>query len=128
MSDLEIATYMSPLTISIGVDQCLKTAATKMTEHAVRHLPVLDGGRLVGVLSERDVHWLASLGTDTSEVAVSEAMSDIPYVVPANTSARAVVQKMHADKLGSALVERDGRPVGIFTTTDALRLCSDLLA
>ena len=128
MTDLEIGKYMSPLTVSIGVDQCLKTAAAKMAEHTVRHLPVLEGGRLVGVLSERDVHWLASLGTDTSKVAVSEAMSDIPYLVPANTSARTVVQKMHADRLGSALIEEDGRPVGIFTTTDALRLCGDLLS
>ena len=128
MTNLEIGKYMSPLTVSIGVEQSLAAAAKKMAEHEIRHLPVLDGGRLLGVLSERDVHWLASLGTDTSEVAVSEAMSDIPYLVPAHTSAKTVVQKMHADKLGSALIEQDGRPVGIFTTTDALRLCGDLLA
>ncbi|MBV1858114.1 MAG: CBS domain-containing protein [Nannocystaceae bacterium] len=128
MTDLKIGRYMSPLTLSIGVEQSLKTAAAKMTEHKVRHLPVLDGGRLVGVLSERDVHWLASLGTDTSSIAVSEAMSDIPYIVPAETLARTVVQKMHADRLGSALIQEDGRPVGIFTTTDALRLCGDLLS
>lgn len=128
MTDLEIGKYMSPLTVSIGVEQSLKTAGDKMAEHGIRHLPVLDGGRLLGVLSERDVQWLASLGTDTASVAVSEAMSDIPYLVPAQTSAKTVVQKMHAEKLGSALIQRDGRPVGIFTTTDALRLCGDLLS
>jgi len=127
-NDLEISAYMSPLTVSIGVDQCLKTASTKMQEHKIRHLPVLEGGRLMGVISERDVNWLASLGTDPSTVTVSEAMSDIPYVVHAKTKAAEVVAKMHDDKLGSALIERDGKPVGIFTTTDALQLCSDLLA
>ena len=82
----------------------------------------------MGVISERDVTWLASLGTDPSTVQVSEAMSDIPYLVHANADAREVVQKMHDEKLGSALVEKDGKPVGIFTTTDALQLCSDLLS
>lgn len=125
---IEISAYMSPLTVSIGVDQCLKTASTKMREHKIRHLPVLEGGRLVGVISERDVTWLASLGTDPSTIQVSEAMSDIPYVVHASADAREVVQNMHDDKLGSALIEQDGKPVGIFTTTDALQLCADMLS
>jgi len=125
---IDISEYMSPLTVSIGVDQCLKTASTKMQEHKIRHLPVLEGGRLVGVISERDVTWLASLGTDPSTIQVSEAMSDIPYVVHASADAREVVQNMHDDKLGSALIEQDGKPVGIFTTTDALQLCADLLS
>jgi acetoin utilization protein AcuB len=124
---LQISSYMSPLTVSIGVDQCLATASAKMEGHRIRHLPVLDGGRLVGLISERDVNWLASLGTDPSTVQVSEAMSDIPYVVPPTASAADVVTHMHDNKLGSALVERDGKPVGIFTTTDALQLCSDVL-
>ncbi len=127
-SDIEISSYMSPLTVSVGVDQSLQTASTKMRGHQIRHLPVLDGGRLVGVISERDVDWLASLGTDPATLQVSEAMADIPYVVHATTTAQEVVTKMHADKIGSALIERDGRPVGIFTTTDALELCIDLLA
>ena len=126
--DIEISKYMSPLTVSIGVDQCLATASTKMQEHKIRHLPVLDGGRLVGIISERDVNWLASLGTDPSSIKVEEAMSDIPYVVGAATQAATVVAKMHDEKLGSALIERNGKPVGIFTTTDALQLCTDLLA
>lgn len=127
-TNIEISSYMSPLTVSIGVDQCLKTASTKMQEHKIRHLPVLDGGRLVGVVSERDVTWLASLGTDPSTIQVSEAMSDIPFLVHASADAREVVQRMHDDKLGSALIEQGGKPVGIFTTTDALQLCSDLLS
>lgn len=126
--DIQISAYMSPLTVSIGVDQCLATASDKMSSNKIRHLPVLDGGRLVGLISERDVNWLASLGTDPSTVQVSEAMSDIPYVVPPTARAAEVVGHMHDNKLGSALIERDGRPIGIFTTTDALQLCSDVLA
>ena len=126
--DIPISDYMSPLTISIGVDQCLATASSKMSRNKIRHLPVLDGGRLVGLISERDVNWLASLGTDPATVQVSEAMSDIPYVVPPTARAADVVGHMHDNKLGSALIERDGRPIGIFTTTDALQLCSDVLA
>lgn len=126
--DIPISKYMSPLTVSIGVDQCLASASEKMSGNKIRHLPVLEGGRLVGLISERDVNWLASLGTDPSSVRVSEAMSDIPYVVPPTARAAEVVRHMHDNKLGSAVIEDDGRPVGIFTTTDALQLCCDVLA
>jgi acetoin utilization protein AcuB len=50
-----------------------------MAAHRVRHLPVLEGERLVGVVSERDLYLLETLrGVDQDEEPVSGAMSSIP--------------------------------------------------
>jgi acetoin utilization protein AcuB len=47
--------YMTSHPHTIGVDQPLSLAHKIMTEFRIRHLPVLDGGKLVGVISDRDL-------------------------------------------------------------------------
>lgn len=49
------ADFMSRLLTTVGADQDMAVAAELMTRQRIRHLPVLDEGRLVGVLSLRDV-------------------------------------------------------------------------
>ena len=88
---LTIRKYMSPLTVSVGRGQSLSFAAERMREHKIRHLPVLDGGKLLGILSERDINWLASVpSVDPTDMPVSEAMSDLPYTVGPDESIESV--------------------------------------
>ncbi len=127
MPPITIAQHMSPLTVSIGRDQTLAAAASRMREHKIRHLPVLDGGRLLGILSERDISWLTTVGVSPDRIVVTEAMSDLPYAVEPSTGLAEVVREMERNKYGAALVVEGDRPVGIFTTVDALRVCGQLL-
>jgi CBS domain-containing protein len=63
----------SPHTISTR--QSLSIARRTMLEHQIRHLPVLEGGRIVGLLSERDLLLVESLpGVNPTDVWVEEAM------------------------------------------------------
>ena len=120
--------YMSPLTVSVGRGQTLAFAAARMEEHKIRHLPVLDGGQLLGVLSDRDINWLAAMPTiDPETMTVNEAMTDLPYTVDPDTPLESVVREMERHKYGAAIVVEGNHPVGIFTTVDAMRLCGDLL-
>lgn len=126
--DRTISEIMSPGTFSIGDDQPMSEAAHRMRRHGVRHLPVLRGGRLVGIVSDRDLAMVESLpGVNPNEVAVGEAMTPEPYAVPPGASLPAVLREMAEHKYGTAVVVRDDEVVGIVTTTDALRLCVDLL-
>lgn len=124
---VRVREYMSAVPISIGHDQSLSRASSRMHEHGIRHLPVLEGGRLLGVISERDIHWLASLGVDTSNIPVTEAMSEPPFAVPPDAPIASVVREMHRNKYGATIVVDDDRPIGIFTSVDALRVCGDAL-
>jgi acetoin utilization protein AcuB len=116
---------------SVRYDQTLAEASALMSEHAVRHLPVLKDGGVVGVLSDRDVAVIESLAaTPPERIRVVEAMTPVPYAVPAGTPLVRVVRRMAAEKYGCAIVtDASGRDaIGIFTTTDALGVLRTLLA
>jgi acetoin utilization protein AcuB len=123
-----IETYMSPLTVTIGAEQPMAEAAARMREHHIRHVPVLHGGHLVGILSDRDLAMVESLpGVDPQKVIVREAMTPDPYAVGRDARVAEVVAQMAEHKYGTTVIVEGDRPVGIFTTVDALRLCATLL-
>ena len=127
MTTLKVYKYMTPSPHSIGRDQSLATAHRLMRNNGIRHLPVLDGGVLVGLVSERDLRFIETLQeVDLGVVRVEEAMSPDPYFVHVDTPVRDVAAQMIEHKYGSAIVVDHGNVVGIFTTIDALRALIDL--
>ncbi len=128
LSARSVSEIMSPLTHSIGDEQPMSVATARMHEHGIRHLPVLRGGRLVGIVSDRDLAMVESLAdVDPQTVPVGEAMTTGPYVVGPQDRLGPVLRTMAEHKYGTAIVAEGDRPVGILTTIDALRLCADLL-
>ena len=92
-----------------------------MKEEKLRHLPVLEGGLLVGMVSERDLLRLeATVDVDRKRDPVSAAMSAPAFWVLPETPLPAVASQMRARGVGSAVVLSEGRVIGIFTTSDAL--------
>jgi acetoin utilization protein AcuB len=123
-----VAKYMTASPHSIGVEQTLARAQAVMHEHKIRHLPVLHGGKLVGIVTDRDLHLVESLkDVDPRLVIVSDAMGESVYSVGPETPLDDVVAEMGARKYGSAVVMQDGKVVGIFTTVDVCRAFADLL-
>lgn len=117
-----VAQYMSVSPHTIQADRTLADARRWMAEHSIRHLPVMDRGVLVGVISERDVHLVASIpGVDPERVTVREAMTSDPYVVAPTTPIAEAALAMANQRYGSAIVVDKGHVVGVFTTVDALR-------
>jgi acetoin utilization protein AcuB len=115
--------WMSPSPYSVGSDQLLRVAHEFMREHEVRHLPVLDGGRLVGIVSQRDLYFVEGIaGVDADVDLVEEGMSRDVYTVEPEEPLANVVREMANHRYGSAIVMTNGKVVGIFTTTDALEL------
>ena len=100
-----------------------------MREHQIRHLPVLEAGKLVGIVSERDLHLIETLpDSDPDEVTVEDAMIEEVYGVSADDPVDVIVEKMSSRKYGSAVVlNHSGHVEGIFTTVDALQVLADVL-
>jgi acetoin utilization protein AcuB len=111
--------------VTIGRDQPLEVAHQMMRERHVRHLPVLEHGELVGILSQRDLYFLETVaGVDLAKDHVDDAMSTDTLAVGPDDSLDVVAGIMAARKLGSAVVIERHRVIGIFTATDALRVLS----
>jgi acetoin utilization protein AcuB len=120
--------YMTPSPHTISPTGSLAAARRTMLEHQVRHLPVLDGGRIVGLISERDLLLVESLpGVNPADVRVEEAMVQSLFTVNPDTPIGEVVEPMIERKLGSAVVCEGERVIGVFTTIDALQALHEML-
>jgi acetoin utilization protein AcuB len=123
-----IARHMTPAPATIEANRSLAEAHRTMRRHGIRHLPVVADGSLVGILSLRDLHLLETLrDVDPEKVTVGEAMTRSPYTVDPGASVEQVAQTLADNKWGSAVVVDGGVVVGMFTTTDALKLLGRLL-
>ena len=124
----QIQKFMTTSPHSIGREQTLARAHAVMRQHAIRHLPVLEGGTLVGLLSLRDAHLIETLkDVDPNTVTVEEAMTSSVYVVHPDAPLDEVAASMAEHKYGCAVVMQNQHVVGVFTTVDACRALTELL-
>ncbi len=123
-----IQKYMTALPHSIGSEQTIAKAAAMMTEYKIRHLPVLHGGHLMGILTDRDIKLIESFrDVDPTKTTVQDAMTEQPYTVDPETPLDQVAQTMAEKKFGSAVIVQNHKVVGIFTTVDACQALAELL-
>ena len=124
----EVREHMTPSPLTIAPISSLSKAVKTMRAHRVRHLPVVDAGRVVGVLSQRDILIMESLpGVNPTEVRVEEAMVRDVFTVGPDAPLGEVIETMIDRKLGSTIVCEGDRVLGVFTTIDALRALHALL-
>jgi acetoin utilization protein AcuB len=122
-----ISKYMTTSPHTIGQEQTLQTAATLMAEYRIRHLPVLEGGKVKGMLSHRDIALIETFkDVDSRTTTVEQAMSGIPFVTDASSPLTDVVKEMAEHKYGAAIVTQADKVVGVFTTVDACRVLAEV--
>ena len=119
-----VQSVMTPFPYSIEAGASLREGRHMMQSHDVRHLPVVRHRKLVGILSDRDLKRALdpSLGLPPKdELFVDDVMIHDPYVVETTERLDNVLDEMAEELIGCALIVREGKLVGIFTTTDACR-------
>lgn len=128
MNQTTVSEYMTASPHTIGQEQSLRRAHEMMREHSIRHLPVLHGGNLVGIVSLQDLDLTEALkGVDPDMTRVEEAMSFDPYIASADSSLQSVVEQMVSRGMGSAIIGQRSEVVGVFTAVDAMRALRDAL-
>lgn len=123
-----VAQYMTMQPWTIRSDATLEQARALMREHGIRHLPVLDAGKLVGILSERDVLTSGAAGDGAAETLVESAMTVEVYTAHCDDALDEVLDEMGEHKYGSVVVrDRRDHVTGIFTAVDALQFFAEIL-
>ena len=126
----QVIAFMTPFPYTVEADAPLSAAHRLMREHNFRHLPVTSGGALVGILTDRDLKLILGPdfgGASEQELKVRDAYVERPCVVPASTPVAVVARTMAEHHIGSAIVTRNDKLVGIFTVTDACRALARVL-
>lgn len=120
--------FMTTCPHTIESDATLPEARTEMIGMRARHLPVVHRGKLVGILSDRDVELTESLllvgPPRSAPLTVRDAMTQPVFTCGPDAHLHAVADEMARHKHGSAIVVDPEHPlkvVGVFTTTDVLR-------
>ena len=125
---------MTSSPVSLQKDDKLSLAEEVMTGGRIRHLPILDGERLVGVLSEADLFHSAfkvlhfrpdEQRKFVKSLKVEDVMSKHVVSVPADTSIRAAARLMMEKKLGCLPVVEGERLCGLVTKSDMLRCLAE---
>lgn len=119
----QVYRYMTPCPLTIQRDATIATAGELMKRYGIRHLPVLDGPDLVGVVSDRDLTVAERVGP--AGVAIGDIMSPEPYVAVPSTPLAEVADEMARQKYGAAVIIDRGNVVGVFTVIDALRAIAE---
>lgn len=124
-----IQKFMTHVPKSIGFDQPLSLAKDQMRELDIRHLPVLKSGKLVGILTDRDINLVLTFkDVDPEKVTVEEAYTPDPYFTSPAAPLDEVLAEMAEKKYGCAVVVDNSKLVGIFTEIDAYKACVELLS
>jgi len=112
---------MSRRIVGVGPRDTLQRAGDLMDKYEVRHLPVLRGARLVGILSDRDLRT-----PRPSAKLVQDIMTLNPVSIAPDASVDEAACVMRAHKFSALTVVEKRQLMGILTTTDVLRAFVDL--
>lgn len=126
----QVIAFMTPFPYSIDIDAPVEQARALMREHQFRHLPVTSGDGVVGMLTDRDIKLVLGpdFGSpDPRSLTVREVVVERPCIVPASTPVATVARTMAENHIGSAIVTKNDKLVGIFTVTDACRALAEII-
>jgi CBS domain-containing protein len=125
-----VGAAMTPFPYAVGPDASVLDVEQLMEAHRIRHVPVQQDGRVLGVISERDLHHLVHAAlpdADKSRLRIRHLLRVEPYVTEMTTPLDEVAAEMAERHIGSAVVLRHGKLAGIFSSVDACRLLAEFL-
>lgn len=125
----EVADVMTGKVISLSPHHSFNDAVNLMSDRSFRHCVVVDShGRLVGVISDRDILRAVARNSNLQSKSLDQIMTPNPIAVKRNTSIVDAVSKILSKRINCLpVVEDDGMVCGIVTSTDLLKSYQQLL-
>jgi acetoin utilization protein AcuB len=130
--------WMTRNPITIEADTPFLEARLTLKEKRIRHLPVVDRGKLIGVITDRDLKEAAPSGATTLDIyelnylllkmKVRDLVKKAPITIKPTNSVEKAALLMHDHKIGCLPVVDDaGKLVGLITETDLLGVMVEIL-
>jgi acetoin utilization protein AcuB len=110
--------------VTITPDDLLIRASHSMRSGGFRRLPVVSGGKLVGIISERD---LREHRGHLEHTKVNGVMTENPRTISPETPVEEAARIMMEQQIGGMPVVEDGRLVGVITVTDVMNAFLDMM-
>ena len=117
---MRVDSFCSPMDVIAASGEPLANAASRMRFNDVGCVPVIDNGRLSGILTERDLARAVADGIDPRNTVVADYMSPEPIVVEADTSVGEATRVMVDAGIRHLPVLERGRMVGVMSMRDIL--------
>lgn len=126
--NLAIDEFTSPCENPVAPETPLKEIISLLDSESYRHIPVIENGKPIGIISSRDLKFITRLDVGNMDFTARDFMTADPYTVVCGTPLEDVALEMSSRKIGSSIVtNQDGEIEGIFTTTDALNALVEVL-
>ncbi len=136
---LKVQDIMTRDPVTVEADWPVRKARDLARELGLRRMPVLDGGTLVGIITDRDLRVIETISGAASfvekyhdflmrTISVRQAMTPDPHTVVPDTDLVEVARMTRDLRVGGLPVVEDGLLVGMITRTDLIGLLIDLLA
>lgn len=112
-------------TVTVRVDY--RAAFDLLHAHAIHHLPVVEGKRVVGIVAHRDL-LLAAANFGPAPVSVGEIMKRAPVCISEGAEIKEAARLLLVNHIGSLpVLDDDGMLVGMITETDIFRIMAGML-
>jgi len=124
IQDMTVDEFATPCTVWAESNTGIAELNRLMMENGIRHLPIIQNERMLGIVSDRDIKNLEA----NMPLRASDIMSEAPFEVNSGALLSDVVLEMSSRKLGSVLVfNPEDRTYSIFTSIDALNCLNEIL-
>ena len=131
-----VSKIMTAELTTVNITNSLKEVKNIFREKKIRHLPVVSGDTVIGILSETDIRRL-SFGSNFGEahaeadeaildmLSINQVMRDNPVTIDSKETIKAAAEKLSHAEFHALPVTEDGKLVGIVTTTDLIKYLLD---
>jgi acetoin utilization protein AcuB len=128
-----VENWMNKNVVTVDVEDTMLDATKILKERGIRHLPVLKNGKLVGIVTDRDLKKASPSDATTLEahellyllanIRVGEIMTKNPITVPYNHTVEEAAEILLEKKIsGLPVVDSDGNVIGTITQTDLFKV------
>jgi CBS domain-containing protein len=124
-----VGSVMTPFPYFVDTDNEVGEVERLMGEHQIHHVPVQQNGRVVGIVSERDLYHLGDQFlpiADRARIRARDIMAYDPYTVAFDTPLNEVALEMARRHAGSAIVLHHEKLAGILSATDICRILAEI--